>query len=133
MTEKHNNYTLHRLIQLSIFCGNCLHRDKESVLISKPFTITFQCRICPDFEASTWADNVKHYDTVHNGEVQYKCGLCPAWFMTNLQRLHHASTECTASKTTTMQAEQKQEKTKEMCPYCGVSYSRSYMQVCVAN
>jgi len=87
-----------------------------------------KCRICPDFEASTWADNVKHYDTVHNGEVQYKCGLCPAWFMTNLQRLHHASTECTASKTTTMQAEQKQEKTKEMCPYCGVSYSRSYMQ-----
>ena len=88
-----------------------------------------KCRICPDFEASTWADNIRHYDSVHKGEVQYKCGACPAWFLTNSQRLHHVSAECSAAKTPDMEQKSSTDKAKEMCPYCGVKYSRSYMQV----
>ena len=46
-----------------------------------------KCRICPDFEAKTWEENRKHYETHHSGEAQIKCGFCPAYFLYKTERL----------------------------------------------
>ena len=29
-----------------------------------------KCRICPDFEAATWSQNLKHINEFHKGEIQ---------------------------------------------------------------
>ena len=48
-----------------------------------------KCRICPDFEAKTWNENVEHMDKYHNGEKQYKCGFCPAFFKHVVHKNRH--------------------------------------------
>ena len=61
-----------------------------------------KCRICPDFEAKSWSDNLKHFNEMHGGEVQYKCGLCPRYFQTLIQARNHslANGDCTGDKDT---------------------------------
>ena len=56
-----------------------------------------KCRVCPDFEAFVWSDNLKHFNEVHNGEVQYKCGFCPKYFITMHQVRVHWS-DCQGEK-----------------------------------
>jgi len=57
-----------------------------------------KCRICPDFEAAIWSQNLKHFNEFHKGEIQYKCGFCPEYFNTQLQIQVHVRLNCQGEK-----------------------------------
>ena len=48
-----------------------------------------KCRICPDFEAKTWDENLAHMNQYHDGNLQYKCGFCQAFFEHEILRRRH--------------------------------------------
>ena len=57
-----------------------------------------KCRICPNFETVLWSENLKHFNEVHGGQIQYKCGYCPKYFSTPHQVRVHVSNECDGEK-----------------------------------
>ena len=61
-----------------------------------------KCRICPDFESLLWSENLKHFNEVHDGEIQYKCGYCPKYFNTPQKVRIHVSDECAGKQSLTV-------------------------------
>ena len=86
-------------------CSSCgkQYKDRKQVIghrLAMGKLHDTKCRICPDFEARGWTDNLRHFNEVHGGEIQYKCGLCPRWFQTIVQARNHSSAngDCTGEK-----------------------------------
>ena len=72
-----------------------------------------KCRLCPDFEAKSWQENLAHYETKHGGQIQHKCGTCTQFFLTSEQlRLHER------------QEHEKHMSAEQVCPYCGQTYRK---------
>ena len=80
-----------------------------------------KCRLCPDFEAKTWEENLKHFDDVHQGQRQYKCGSCSEYFLSENQYLSHRRKYCTTKV--------KNPTPKEICPFCAKNITKSYMDM----
>ena len=70
-----------------------------------------KCRLCPDFEAKSWQENVAHYDSKHGGQIQHKCGTCTQFFLTPEQLKLHKRQE-----------HEDQFSAMQVCPYCGQTY-----------
>ena len=89
-----------------------------------------KCRVCPDFQAKTWEENLKHLNSHHHGEMQHKCGFCPAYFAyTNHRQKHH---EVCEEKYKQMSETDKnnwdKRKEKSVCPHCAKKLTKGYMQ-----
>jgi len=71
-----------------------------------------RCRLCPDFEAKTWSENVSHFNGVHDGVHQFKCGMCMEYFRSVTQMRYHFIASC--KKEAPKKAMQ-----NRICPVCG--------------
>jgi len=91
-----------------------------------------KCRICDNFEAKTWDENKSHYDNVHNGDIQHKCGYCPAFFDRKTDRIKHVKQECPVQlgDPDGKVVNKPFQKTKDtrMCPHCGKELSEGHLQ-----
>jgi len=78
-----------------------------------------KCRLCPDFEdPQSWKELTKHFNDVHGGEVQHKCGFCPEWFKAKEQvQAHLYADECKGEKSGNWG---KRTKNKKVCEICGI-------------
>ena len=102
-----------------------------------------KCRICPDFEAKTWEENKNHYDTHHNGEVQIKCGFCPAFFRYKMERVEHLKEGCPGQQQDSApnipllpgqpgpfeKGWVERAKERVVCPHCAKDFSKGFLQI----
>jgi len=89
-----------------------------------------KCRLCPDFEETkSWKVMLKHFNDVHNGEIQYKCGFCPEWFQTKSQVRCHVAALCKGEKN---EAHLKN-KVKKICEICGTNVAAPLMDIHIKN
>ena len=88
-----------------------------------------KCRICPDFEAKSWDESLKHINTHHDGEVQFKCGFCPEYFVHKRLRLHHLK-HCKGGKAKEFEKEGAKRGSggKGICPHCAKECSLKDLQ-----
>jgi len=80
-----------------------------------------KCRLCPDLEEfQTWEEHQKHLRDEHNGQFQYKCGYCPAFFFADSQMNIHRR-ECKDNNELTNKHRQKDTHgaKKVVCHLCG--------------
>jgi len=64
-----------------------------------------KCRVCDSFEAKTRPELLNHFEKVHNGVQQFKCGRCPEYFPAKGFLRQH-KTKCVNYQ-------------QSMCPECG--------------
>lgn len=110
-------------------CPSCGSELKGKIALQEhlkrlgPFHDT-KCRICPEFEAKTWEENLKHVNTHHNGDVQFKCGYCPEYFFDSGRRKAHFKV-CTGD---TKSKKKELEATRVMCPFCAKMLTKGGIQ-----
>ena len=75
------------------------------------------CRICPDFTARSWDENLRHFEQEHEGIAQVKCGFCVEFFCTETQKKLHQRTCYSVPR-----QEPKNEETM-ICQDCGKTLS----------
>ena len=97
-----------------------------------------KCRICPDFEAKTWDENVDHMDKYHDGEKQFKCGFCPAYFKHSVHKNRHIP-NCPGSKGSegdkafkahqNWMKESARSNGKVTCEFCAKQFNKDYIEM----
>ena len=104
-------------------CGR-IFKDRDKMLVHRNRAGKYhdgKCRICPEFETKSWRQNLKHFNEVHDGTIQYKCGFCPSNFYTIAQVRIHVKDDCQGEKTNQVL----REKAKKVCELCGLSITFS--------